>query len=141
MIRLMNQEDIENIMDIWITATVSSHRFINQSFWLKQYRKVKQELNNTNTYVICEQDRIVGFASIKDHKLLCLLVISGMQNKGLGSLLIKHLKTQYDDLHAEIYVKNDKALRFFKKHGFEIASQHKNPDSHQIQNLIQWQVK
>lgn len=140
MIRLMNHMDIDIIMDIWITATISSHRFIDQSFWLKQYRMIKQKLMDTPTYVICEQERIVGFASVKDAKLLAMFIINGSQDKGFGSLLIEYIKKQCNELQANVYVKNNKALHFFKKHGFEITSQQKNPDSHQVQNLMQWHI-
>lgn len=138
MIRLMNHNEIDKIMDIWITAIVSSHRFIDQSFWLKQYHKVKQKLIDTPAYVICEQNQIVGFAMIAQDKYIAVYVISGKQGKGFGSLLIEYLKQRFNELQAEVYMKNTVALHFFKKHGFEIISQQKNLDSHQMQNLLQW---
>ncbi len=138
MIRLMNHNDIDNVMDIWITAAISAHRFMNQSFWLKQYRKVKQKLKDTPAYVICEEQRIVGFAVVDKQRLAALYIISGKQRNGYGSLLLRHIQDQCEELYAEVYVKNNKALQFFKKHGFVIASQEKNPDSHQVQNTIQW---
>lgn len=138
MIRLMNHNEIDKIMDIWITAIVSSHRFIDQSFWLKQYHKVKQKLIDTPAYVICEQNQIVGFAMIAEYKYIAVYVISSKQEKGFGSLLIEYLKQRSDVLQAEVYIKNTASLHFFKKHGFEIISQQKNLDSHQMQNLLQW---
>lgn len=141
MIRLIQDDDIDKIMDIWITATISSHRFIDQSFWLKKYRKIKQKMNDAITYVICEHEQIVGFVSIKNQQILALSVISGKQRKGYGSSLLQHLKKEYEELHADVYVKNEKALRFFKKHGFIIVSRQNNADSHQMQNLIQWRTE
>lgn len=141
MIRLMQNKDIDKIMDIWITATIPSHRFIDQSFWLKKYRKLKQKMADTTTYVICEQEQIVGFVTIRNQEILALSIISGKQGKGFGSSLLRHLQNEYDELHAGVYVKNEKAQHFFKKHGFHINERQNNADSHQMQNLIRWQKK
>ncbi len=114
MIRLMQGEDRNKVMDIWITATISAHRFINQSYWLKLYRKIKNiTLDKASTYVICEDDSIVGFAAVYDKQLLALYIVCGRQGKGYGTSLLKHLQNQYQELQANVYVKNPDAVRFF----------------------------
>ena len=109
MIRLMNHNDIDNVMDIWITAAISAHRFMNQSFWLKQYRKVKQKLKDTPAYVICEEQRIVGFAVVDKQRLAALYIISGKQRNGYGSSC-NSTACQDTLLLGEVYVRNQEVL-------------------------------
>lgn len=140
MIREMHKEDIDSVMDIWITSTIKAHPFIGQDYWLKHYRNVKSKyLSVAKTYVAIEDDVIVGFISIlKDYFIGALFIIPGRQGRKFGEALLNHGKQLYPTLRAHAYEKNPRAVNFYKRQGFEAIGKQENVDSHFIEYVFDW---
>lgn len=140
MIRKMQEKDYNTVMDIWLTSTIKAHPFVEENYWLKHYRTVKNKyLKVATTYVALEEDCVVGFISILDDSFIgALFVIPGRQGKGIGKDLLLYVQTLYPTLKAHAYVKNDRAVRFYKKHGFAIIGRQNNLDSQFEENVMEW---
>ena len=41
MIRKLEKEDINNIMEIWLDSTIKGHDFIDEKYWRDNYFKVR----------------------------------------------------------------------------------------------------
>lgn len=136
----MQESDSSRVMDIWLTSTIKAHPFVEQNYWLKHYRTVKNKyLRVATTYVAIEEDSVVGFISILDEAFIgALFVIPGRQGKGVGSELIQYAQAHYPYLKAHAYCKNERALHFYKKHGFEVSGRQKNLDSHFEEDVLEW---
>lgn len=140
MIRKMQESDSARVMDIWLTSTIKAHPFVKQNYWIKHYRTVKNKyLKVATTYVIEEADSVVGFISIlNDDFIGALFVIPGCQGKGYGTKLLSFAQETYPNLRAYAYVKNDRALHFYKKHGFVVTDRQKNLDSQFEEDILDW---
>lgn len=140
MIRSMQEQDIHQVMDIWLTSTIKAHPFIEEKYWLKHYRTVKNKyLKVAKTYVMEEDGVVTGFISIlKDEFIGALFVIPGRQGHQLGSALLAHVKDLYPNLRAHAYEKNPRAVHFYRKHGFEVTGQQNNLDSSYSEYVLDW---
>lgn len=140
MIRTMQEVDRSRVMDIWLTSTIKAHPFVEENYWLKHYRTVKNKyLKVATTYVALEEDCVVGFISILNDSFIgALFVIPGRQGKGIGKELLDHVKNIYPTLKAHAYVKNERAMHFYKKNGFEIVGRQNNLDSQFEENVLEW---
>ncbi len=74
-------------------------------------------------HVVLDGNNIVGFISIwkADNFIHHLYIDSKYQNKGYGKTLLQYaLKTIGRPASLKCVVKNDKAVRFYKSHGWKI---------------------
>lgn len=141
MIRNMQEKDIHQVMDVWLTSTIKAHPFIEEKYWLKHYRTVQNKyLKVAKTYVAEEGGVVVGFISIlQDSFIGALFVIPGRQGHKLGSALLAHVQEIYPKLSAHAYEKNPRAIHFYRKHGFEVTGQQSNLDSSYSEYVLEWQ--
>lgn len=141
MIRNMQEKDIHQVMDVWLTSTIKAHPFIEEKYWLKHYRTVQNKyLKVAKTYVAEEGGVVVGFISIlQDSFIGALFVIPGRQGHKLGSTLLAHVQEIYPKLSAHAYEKNPRAIHFYRKHGFEVTGQQSNLDSSYSEYVLEWQ--
>lgn len=122
MMRNMQIEDINRIMEIWLEASIKSHGFINKKYWLAKVPAVQAQIQSqANTIVWEEKGKIVGFISLIDKSHICGLCVDNMlQCRGIGSALILTMKQVWPILSVRIYAKNLRAVGFYRRHGFKI---------------------
>lgn len=140
MIRPMQENEIHQVMDIWLTSTIKAHPFIEEKYWLKHYRTVKNKyLKVAKTFVAEEDGVLVGFISILNEDFIGgLFVIPGRQGHTIGSALLAKVQEIYPSLRAHAYEKNPRAVRFYKRHGFEVTGQQNNLDSSFSEYVLDW---
>lgn len=142
MIREMQKEDMNRIMDIWLTATVKAHPFVDEKYWTKHYRTVKNKfLHSAHVYVTIEEDVIVGFISIQEDGVIDgLYIIPGRQKHHIGTQLLTYCKEHFTTLQAHVYEKNKAAAHFYRKNGFEAVDMQKNLDSNFEEYTLEWKA-
>lgn len=120
MIRQLEANDINKVMEIWKHATIEAHSFINKEYWLDKYNEVKDVyIPMSKTFVYEESNDIKGFISIlNDDFIGALFVDIFSQGKGIGSQLVHFAKERYHSLSLAVYKNNKKAVEFYKSIGF-----------------------
>lgn len=120
MIRELEINDINEVMEIWKYATIEAHNFINKEYWLGKYSEVKDVyIPMSKTFIYEENNDIRGFISILDDNFIgALFVDISSQGKGIGSQLIDFVKKRYNKLSLAVYKNNKKAVEFYKGAGF-----------------------
>lgn len=136
----MKEQDIEQVMDVWLTTTIKAHPFIEEKYWVKHYPTVKQKyLKVAKTYVYEENGVVVGFLSLLNQSYIgALFVIPGCQKRKIGSALLEMIQAQSDALEVHAYERNAKAVHFYKKHGFEAYDRQNNLDSQYPEIILKW---
>ena len=121
MIRLMNNLEVNEVMDIWLNSTIKAHNFISEDYWKKNYNTVKNiYLPQGATYVYSEENKILAFISIINEELIgALFVDPDYQGQGIGRKLIEFVKIMYKKLSLKVYEKNYSAVKFYEKMGFK----------------------
>ena len=69
-------------------------------------------------FFVYDDGMVKGYACLKDGQLKMIGVDINCQNQGIGSALLQSLNVDY----LWISEKNQKAIAFFKKNGFELSN-------------------
>lgn len=143
MIRKIQTEDIDDIMQIWRNGNLIAHNFINSKYWFDNYEKVKNEyLPKADTWIYIENNDIKGFISILyDQYIGALFVEKEFQRDGIGTILIKHCKNLYNNLSLKVYKKNAGAIAFYKEMGFKNISSQIDKDTNELEYIMKWNKK
>lgn len=125
MIRELNNNEVEDIMKIWLDASIRVHDFIDKRYWIDKYEAVKTEyIPNSETYVYVQNDEIKGFISVINESFIgALFIESKSQGQGIGSKLIDFVVEKYNELTLSVYKENSNAINFYKRKGFKILSE------------------
>ena len=142
MIRKLENNDIDRVMDIWLRSTVKAHHFIEKEYWEDNYDTVKNiYIPMADTYVY-EKDEIKGFISIINNEFIgALFVDNESQGQGIGKALIKYVQNKYSVLNLAVYKDNYKSVEFYKKVGFKIKSENINEDTNFPEYIMENKVE
>ncbi|QAA33352.1 N-acetyltransferase [Clostridium manihotivorum] len=140
MIREMNHEDIDTLIDIWLESTAEAHSFIPKSYWTENYVLIKEHyLPTSKTYVFEDVHLIKGFISILNNNYIgALFIDTKHQNNGIGSKLISHVQKHYNQLSLSVYKKNVKATNFYKNMNFYIEEENLDTATNEFEYLMFW---
>ncbi len=122
MIRLLREEDILRVGEIWFAGSLQAHPFISPQFWQAALADMQNKyIPQADGYVHETNGRIDGFVLWQGDFLHCLFVDIKCQGKGIGTALINQLMRDARELRLKVYQKNTKAIDFYDKHGFRIV--------------------
>ena len=74
---------------------------------------------------VYDDEFVKGMIHIADHQILELYVDSFFENQGIGSKLIRFAIEQMNCDHLWVLEKNEKAIRFYQRHGFVMSEEKK----------------
>lgn len=142
MIRKLEKNDIDRVMNIWLKSTVKAHNFIEKKYWQDNYDTVKNiYIPMADTYVY-EKDEIKGFISIINNEFIgALFVDNESQGQGIGKALIRYVQNKYGVLNLAVYKDNYKSVEFYKKVGFKIKSENINEDTNFPEYIMENKVE
>lgn len=138
-IRSYKNEDLDRVMQIWLSSTIKAHDFIDKKYWQDNYAVVKDVYIPMAETLVYEEDGIIeGFISIIDKSFIgALFVDTNCQGKGIGSRLIDCACKEYGKLSLAVYKDNKNAFEFYNKKGFKIIQEQKNEDSGYDEYIMQ----
>jgi putative acetyltransferase len=139
MIREIKPEEINNVLDIWLKASIKAHRFVNEEYW-KSKMDVMQKtyIPSSETYVFKENNIIKGFFSLKNETLAAMFVAPEYQDQGVGHKLMDKAKSLRSRLKLTVYKENMKSIDFYKKCGFEIIKEKVDEHTGHIEILMKF---
>lgn len=139
MINKMEPGQLERVMEIWLQGNINGHPFIPATHWEEAYGMVKQLLPEADIYVYQESSVISGFIGISEGTYIAgLFVAPEEQGKGIGKQLVREVMSQYSVLSLDVYGNNQRAVDFYRHHGFVIASETMDESTNQIEYHMTW---
>ncbi len=124
MIRKFQQSDIDQVISIWLEASIKAHDFVTSDFWKSKVKDMREiYIPSGETYVYGEERIIQGFISLYNDTIAAIFVSPGYQGKGIGKQLIQKAKDVRAILNLTVYKKNQKSIEFYKKCGFTIEQE------------------
>lgn len=144
MIREMQKDDIKRIVDIWLSASILAHDFIEYTFWHNKVGKILQELSRSKVYVyINDTALLVGFIVLQERSkqegyIEELFIDPRFQRKGFGSKLLKYIKDIYQSLSLHVYKSNEDTIMFYKVHNFTKYKEHIEKETGQLKIQMVW---
>lgn len=138
MIRKLDKNDINQLLQIWLEVNIKTHNFIPKEYWEEQYDNVKELLPNSEIYVYEENEKIVAFVGLIQNYIAGIFVSFSFQSKGIGKKLLDYIKEFKKELSLNVYVKNTSAIKFYQREGFIINSQSIDEETKEQQILMIW---
>lgn len=138
MIRKLDKNDINQLLQIWLEVNIKTHNFIPKEYWEEQYDNVKELLPNSEIYVYEENEKIVAFIGLIENYIAGIFVSFSFQSKGIGKKLLDYIKEFKKELSLNVYVKNISAIKFYQREGFIINSQNIDEETKEQQILMIW---
>ncbi|MCT7568985.1 GNAT family N-acetyltransferase [Aliarcobacter butzleri] len=138
MIRKLDKNDINQLLQIWLEVNIKTHNFIPKEYWEEQYDNVKELLPNSEIYVYEENEKTVAFVGLIENYIAGIFVSFSFQSKGIGKKLLDYIKEFKKELSLNVYVKNISAIKFYQREGFIINSQNIDEETKEQQILMIW---
>lgn len=120
MIRKLQKADINAVADMWLNANLKAHCFIPAQYWESNFELVKEMLSGAKVYVYENDQKIQGFVGLNGEYIEGIFVLSEMQSRGIGKLLLDYVKDKRPELRLNVYQKNPRAVAFYQREGFKI---------------------
>ena len=119
MIRPSQQSDTENIIEIWLQASIEAHTFASAEFWHSKVVDMREiYLPAAQTFVDEHEGEVKGFISMYRNNIAALFVLPRHQAKGIGTRLLKFIQGRHEQISLCVYKDNTASIAFYKKHGF-----------------------
>lgn len=129
MIREYREADLERVLEIWLSASIKAHSFIEAEFWESKVSDMREVyIPASETFVFESEGEINGFYSLYESTLAAIFVTPGAQGRGIGTLLLNDAKSRRESLQLAVYKDNYPSISFYEKHGF--TSMNEKVDEH-----------
>ncbi|MCW2254387.1 putative acetyltransferase [Providencia alcalifaciens] len=139
MISTFKDFQTDQVLNIWLNASIKAHNFISEEFWRGQVDDMHDiYIPSTMTRVFSKDNDILGFYCLSEHLLNALFVSPSQQNLGVGSLLLSDAKKQSNKLNLAVYKENQQAINFYKKHHFIIKDERIDSHTKQLELVMEW---
>ena len=88
-----------------------------------------------------KNQNIQGFIGLNGEFIEGIFVSDTMQSQGIGGLLLNFIKMKRDRLCLRVYQKNERAIRFYQREGFEIRGEGLETSTGEKDYEMIWQRK
>ena len=141
MIRRLQPDEMDELIEIWLASTIQAHPFISENYWHESESIVRNVyIPQSETWVYQHQDKMVGFISVLDSLFIGALFVSEpFIGKGMGQSLMEHVKQIYPSLSLEVYQKNQRAVHFYHRQGFRIEESAWQNETRHPTWIMSWQ--
>ena len=137
MIRLFEKKDMDQVLNIWLNASVKAHDFVEKKFWESKVADMRDiYLPSGEIYVYDEDGVIKGFLALCDDTLAAVFISPKNQGEGIGRQLMAKAKEVRNNLNLTVYKKNKKSIKFYKKCGFKIAKEQVDEHTGELELLM-----
>ncbi|MFV0481322.1 MAG: GNAT family N-acetyltransferase [Campylobacteraceae bacterium] len=135
----MKKQDINTLSKIWLDASLKAHDFISKQYWLENKILMEEKyLPNAEVYIALNEDEIYGFVALVENHLASIFVCNEHQGKGIGSLLLRHVKELRLKLTLNVYQKNTNSIGFYRSNNFEIIAESIDESIGEKEFIMQW---
>ncbi len=141
MLKELRDNDIDNIMKLWKNEFAKSNKFLKNEALVDIYTKARNKFVNnlTSTVIYTEDGEIEGFISIdENNEIWAMLIKQNIRREGIGTILLENSKKQYKNLTANVYKKNEVALKFFYKNGFKKVNEIIEDTTKEKEYVLEW---
>lgn len=140
MIRKMTQDDLQEVVALWLEANLDAHDFISQSYWLTNKEDVAQALAQAEVYVYEQDATLAGFVGLDGTYIAGIFVSPRHRSNGIGKALLDEIKTLKSELQLAVYQKNKGAINFYKREGFITIEEGLDTINNEKEYVMHWEI-
>lgn len=133
MIREFQISDTQLVMQLWLAGNEDAHSFVAKEYWQANFEEVEKQLLKADIFVYDLNGEIKGFIGLMDEYIAGIFVDKAYRSQGIGRQLLEYVKQLHSTLSLNVYQKNERALRFYRKNGFTIVSKQNDEHTEEIE--------
>ena len=138
MIRAFDPSDMNDVLDIWLRASIEAHGFVDREFWESRVKDMRSVyIPASDTYVFIDHE-IRGFFSLQGDTLAALFVSPEFQGNGIGQRLMDKAKSLRNQLNLTVYKENTRSIDFYRKCGFTIIKEKVDEHTGHVELLMEY---
>lgn len=119
MIRKYEEQDLNEVLDAWYSASQVAHPFLSEEFFEQERRNIRDlYLPKAETWVFELEGVVVGFIALIENEVGGIFVDSKFHGQGIGRALMDHARGIRDELELDVFEDNFVGRRFYNKYGF-----------------------
>jgi putative acetyltransferase len=138
MIRKFRLEDRERVMQIWLSANLQAHGFIDPVYWKDQEEMVGEMISIADVAVFECGGVIQGLIGLSGRQIEGLFVDEKSRSQGIGRALLDFAKRKYPALTLQVYEKNLRAVRFYQREGFSVREKQVDEQTGEAEYVMGW---
>lgn len=139
MIRAFESSDMNDVLNIWLGASIGAHGFVGKEFWESRVNDMRETyIPDSNTYVFSENGTVKGFFSLHGDSLAAMFVSPDAQGRGIGQRLMNKAKSLRRKLNLTVYRENEKSIQFYRKCGFKPVEERVDEHTGHIEILMEY---
>ena len=132
MIRVFNEGDVGELLDVWYRASLIAHSFLSQEFLAAERLEIADVWLPMSETTVYESDgRVVGFLALIDNEVGGIFVDPDFQGKGIGRSLMDRARESRLFLELSVFEANTIGRRFYDAYGFSLVDRHIHEESGQ----------
>ena len=101
-------------------------------------RDFKNVIPEADIYVYEIQNQVVAFAGLENNYIAGIFVQQKKRSQGIGKQLLSFLKNTHSTLSLTVYEKNQKALKFYIREGFQVIREGIDSNNNEKEWFMQW---
>jgi GNAT superfamily N-acetyltransferase len=111
--------DQDELIALWLAATIPGQDFLPEEHWQAMEPEIRQDLLPiADTWVVIEDGHMVAFMSVIGDLIGGLFTHPDHQGRGHGRSLVELARKMLGPVYVEVFEANERALRFYRKVGF-----------------------
>ncbi len=137
MIRKYRNDDLEELLSVWKSASELAHPFLSKEFLaLERSTIAEKHLPVVETWVYENEGRILGFVSLLGNEVGAIFVDPEHQRRGIGGRLMDKARELHGELELEVFKANGIGRAFYAKYGFEAIGERVDEEAgHEVLRL------
>ncbi len=137
--RANDERETQTVVDIWLNGNLGAHFFVDPNYWRGALPAVSRAFETAEIYVAVDASGTVrGFVGLDENRVLGLFVDANFRSRGIGAALVDYCKRTRSKLVANVYVKNERAVRFYRREGFEFLDVRVDAATGEREQTIVW---
>jgi putative acetyltransferase len=142
MIRLYQESDMKEIIDIWYQASLLAHSFLTEIFLEEEKNNLHNIfIPNSQTWVYEEGDMVIGFIALQGNEVGGIFIHPSKQRLGVGRALMDKANCLHDVLELEVFEKNHQGRSFYAKYGFLPIRKYKDKTTSEVMIRLRYEKK
>lgn len=120
MIRAYQEQDLEDLLNVWAAASEVAHPFLSAEFLSSERENIpKLYLPNAETWVAEVDGRVIGFIALLGTEVGAIFVHPRYHGQGIGRSLMDKARELRGELEVEVFAANEIGRKFYARYGFE----------------------
>ena len=124
MIRKYQDQDIEELLDVWFLASSIAHPFLSDDFMEQERENIRNQwIPQSETWVYEHEGEVIGFVALIGMEVGAIFVSPNRHGQRFGKALMDLAKSIHNTLEVEVAKENKIGRRFYDRQGFMIIKE------------------